>query len=209
MKTISTTTAIAAFALVTLAKLTSAQDWRDDRFTLSSATFADGATTLPLSMIYNYPVSGSNSCSLGGGTGLDQSPQLSWTHAPRRTHSFVVTTFDVTAGVTHWGMYNIPASITELPENAGVAGSSYGPQVVNVFGDLSYDGPCPPANYPPNVHHYVFTVYALDTDLDLPGSANFPASALTLYRGLEEAGRAGHILASASITGLYSTTPGS
>jgi phosphatidylethanolamine-binding protein (PEBP) family uncharacterized protein len=77
-------------------------------------------------------------------------------------------------------MYNILPTITKLPENAGVAGSAYGQQVSNVNGDLSYDGPCPLANYPPSVHHYVFTVYALDQELELLSSTNFPARGHTL-----------------------------
>ena len=197
---------IAAFGFLALANFASAQDWQKERFQVSSTTFENN-TTLPLSMIYNYQFNGSNVCSINGSPGGDESPELSWTNAPRRTASFVVIAFDTVAGVTHWGMYNIPATTTQLPENAGVAGSTYGQQVVNVFGDLSYDGPCPPANYPPNVHKYVFTVYALDKELQLPSSTDFPATALTLFRALLEAERHGHILASASITGLYSTTP--
>jgi phosphatidylethanolamine-binding protein (PEBP) family uncharacterized protein len=110
-------------------------------------------------------------------------------------------------------MYNISSAITEPPENAGITGSSYGKQVINIYGsagssaDRNYGGPCPPPNYPPNVHRYVFTLYALDMDLRLSSSANFPPTALALYRALVWAGQKGHILASASITGLYSTTP--
>lgn len=59
-------------------------------------------------------------------------------------------TFD-TLGFTRRGMYNIPPTITMLPENAGVTGSAYGQQVSNVNGDLRYDGPCPPPNFPPTV----------------------------------------------------------
>jgi Raf kinase inhibitor-like YbhB/YbcL family protein len=132
---------------------------------------------------------------------------------PRGTHTFAVTVFDTTAGVVHWGMYNISTTTTELPQNASVTGSSYGSQVINTYcsagtnADLNYGGPCPPADYPPNVHHYVFTIYALDKDLNLPSSADFPPTALMLYRALVEAGSSGHVLASASITGLYSITP--
>jgi Raf kinase inhibitor-like YbhB/YbcL family protein len=119
-----------------------------------------------------------------------------------------VVAYDTTASFTHWGMYNISPTAAGLPENAGVAGSRYGDQIVNdFFVGAEYDGPCPPANVQPFVHHYVFTVYALDIVLRLPSPANFPASAETLYQALIEAGRAGHILQSASITGLYSTTP--
>jgi len=98
------------------------------KFQLSSTTFTDGGT-LPLVTVYNncpaYP---------GGG---DQSPELSWTKAPGGTRSFVVVTYDVTASFTHWGMYNISSKTKELPLNAGVAGSMYGTQVSNDFGDLS------------------------------------------------------------------------
>jgi len=176
-------------------------------FQLSSTTFTNGAT-LPLSMINNNIVNGSNTCSLDGSPGGNQSPELSWTSAPRRTASFVVTAYDTTAAFTHWGMYNISATATGLPENAGVAGSTYGQQILNDFyvGD-EYDGPCPPAGYRPYAHHYVFTVYALDIVLQLPGSANFPANAETLYQALIRAGIAGHILAKSSISGFYSTTP--
>jgi phosphatidylethanolamine-binding protein (PEBP) family uncharacterized protein len=104
-------------------------------------------------------------------------------------------------------MYNISGSANGLPQNAGVAGSPYGPQILNDFEAAEeYDGPCPPANVAPYVHQYVFTVYALNIELELPGSANFPANAET-YRALIAAGRWQHILASASLTGFYSTTP--
>jgi phosphatidylethanolamine-binding protein (PEBP) family uncharacterized protein len=109
-------------------------------------------------------------------------------------------------------MYNISPSLRGLPQNAGVPGSKYGQQVNNDFvsgglGGAQYDGPCPPPGVPPVVHRYVFTVYALRTLLDLPSSANFPANAATLYQALVQAGEDGDILESASITGLYSTTP--
>ena len=71
-----------------------------------------------------------------------------------------------------------------------------------------YDGPCPPAGYAPEIHHYVFTVYALSTTLVLPGSANFPANGETLYHALIAAGEQGQILGHASLTALYSSTPG-
>jgi len=176
-------------------------------FQLSSTTFTNGAT-LPISMINNIIVKGSNFCSIDGSAGGNQSPELSWTNAPRRTVSFVVTAYDTTAAFTHWGMYNISSSATGLPENAGVAGSTYGHQIVNdFFVGAEYDGPCPPANVKPYAHHYVFTVYALDIILQPPRSANFPANAETLYQALIRAGRSGHILTSSSIAGFYSTTP--
>lgn len=180
----------------------------DDAFQLTSMTFQNGST-LPISMIDNIVQNGSNTCSVDGSTGGDQSPELSWTHAPRGTRSFGVVLYDITAAFTHWGMYNISSSATGLPANAGIAGSTYGSQIVNDFGDPNYDGPCPPKTATPYVHRYVFTVYALDTDLHLfSASTNFPANSETLYHALIEAGRRGHILETASLTGFYSAVPG-
>ena len=196
----------AAIVAVTLSLSNPANAQDDKRFEVHSATFKND-TTLPLSMVDNIVVNGTNACSLDGSPGGNQSPQLSWTNAPADTRSFVVVLFDPTASFAHWGMYNIAANATGLPANAGAAGSTYGVQVFNDFPDQNYDGPCPPPNFPPNVHHYVFTVYALASELDLPSSANFPANADTLFRALLQAAERRDVLASASITGFYSTTP--
>jgi len=187
------------FALASLSTVLAQQsgadsDWQH-KFQITSTTFTNGGD-LPLSMIL-----GSNYCTYVSG-GQDQSPALSWKHAPRGTRSFVVTMYDATAAFTHWGMYNISPKTTELPENAGVSGSTYGQQVFNDFYlGPEYDGPCPPNNYTPYVHDYVITVYALDTCLDLPSSApNWPANGETLYRAMFD-----HVLDRASIHGHYST----
>lgn len=178
-------------------------------FKVTSTTFSN-EQTLPIVTINNILNSSRvNSCSINGAPGGDQSPQLSWGGAPGATRSYVVVLYDVTAAFTHWGMYNIPASVTSLPQGAGVAGSQFGQQIVNdFFAGAQYDGPCPPANVAPFTHQYVFTVYALDTMLSLPSSANFPATAETLYQALIAAGHEHHIMGTASLTGLYSTTPG-
>lgn len=179
-----------------------------DGFQLHSAEFSQDGTP-PLSMILNNSTNNVNACTASGAAGLDQSPQLYWNGAPRGTRSFVVVLYDTTAAFTHWGMYNISGNANGLPQNAGVAGSSYGSQVYNDFYyGQEYDGPCPPAGYAPEVHHYVFTVYALSTTLNLPASANFPADAETLYQALIAAGENDQILGHANLTALYSSTPG-
>lgn len=61
-----------------------------------------------------------------------------------------------------------------------------------------YDGPCPPWN-DSIVHHYVFTVYALDLDR-VPVEGRFGGA--DVRRAIE-----GHVLASASITGTYTLNP--
>lgn len=179
-----------------------------DGFQLHSTTFSPDVTP-PLSMILNNATNNVNACTASGAAGLDQSPELFWTGAPWGTRSFVVVLYDTTAAFTHWGLYNIPANVHELPQNAGVAGSSFGPQIMNDFYyGQEYDGPCPPAGYAPEIHHYVFTVYALSTTLNLPSSANFPANDETLYHALIAAGEHGQILGQSSLTALYSSTPG-
>jgi Raf kinase inhibitor-like YbhB/YbcL family protein len=176
-------------------------------FQLTSSTFTSGST-LPISMINNIVEDAVNICSIDGSTGGNESPELSWTNAPAGTKTFVVVLYDTTAAFTHWGMYNIAGTATGLPQNAGVPNSPYGSQILNDFeAAFSYDGPCPPANVAPFAHHYQFTVYALNTTLTLSSSPNFPANAETLYHALIAAGRYHHILGSASLFGLYSTTP--
>jgi len=68
----------------------------------------------------------------------------------------------------------------------------------------AYDGPCPPPQFMPTSHEHVFTVYALDMVLPtLPSYGDFPPGAEALYHALIAAGRGGHILKSASITGFF------
>jgi Raf kinase inhibitor-like YbhB/YbcL family protein len=203
VKKSSIATCVLAISIFALLPLAWAQDQRSTnaggdsshKLRITSTTFSDGGT-IPLSMVWNL-------CLAYPG-GANQSPQLSWSGAPNRTRSFVVVAYDVTASFTHWGMYNIAASTTSLPVNAGIAGSTYGAQVSNDFGDLSYDGPCPPTTLSPVSHQYVFTVYALDVTLPtLPTYGDFPPGAEALYHALIAAGRNRDILASASVSGFF------
>ncbi len=63
---------------------------------------------------------------------------------------------------------------------------------------FGYDGPCPPWN-DSIVHHYVFTVYALDIDR-VPVEGKFTGA--DVRRAIE-----GHVLAQAQFTGTYTLTP--
>jgi Raf kinase inhibitor-like YbhB/YbcL family protein len=172
------------------------EEVRDHRFQVTSDTFSDGGT-LPSSMVYDQ-------CSAYPGGG-NRSPELSWTDAPRHTLSFIVVAYDVTASFTHWGMYDIAPATTELPENAGIAGSTFGFQVHTDFSrsNLKYDGPCPPPQLNPPSHEYVFTVYALDSAPTVPSFGDFPPGAETLLQTLLRAGRRGHVLGAASISGFF------
>lgn len=88
----------------------------------------------------------------------------------------------------HWLVWNIPATISGIAE-ASVPESAV--QGTNDFGKTSYGGPCPPSG----THHYIFELYALNSLLDLPGSAK--------VQDLQNAMK-GHVLASRKLTGLYS-----
>lgn len=61
-----------------------------------------------------------------------------------------------------------------------------------------YDGPCPPWN-DEIVHHYIFTLYALDIE-KLPLEGRFGGAEV-------RAAMQGHILAEASLTGTYTLNP--
>ena len=63
---------------------------------------------------------------------------------------------------------------------------------------FGYDGPCPPWN-DSIVHHYIFTLYALDI-------ARVPVNGKFTGQQVRDAIR-GSILAEAQITGLYTLNP--
>jgi Raf kinase inhibitor-like YbhB/YbcL family protein len=199
----------ASAAVIGLTGVGPSSAWDDDHhhhMTLHSATVTDGGT-LPLSMINAIPgANGQNSCTASGAAGGNESPQLTWRHAPHETRSFVVIAYDVTAQFTHWMMYNIPADTTSLPANSGTPGSVYGVQNGNDFFQPNCSGPCPPTTLKPFSHEYQFTVYALDRFLPVvPTFGDFvPAGPQGLYQELIEASRHGHVLASASIAGNFS-----
>ena len=127
-------------------------------FTITSPDFRDDRP-LPVSAMANAPAFG---CS-----GQNQAPTLRWTNVPAGTRSFAFTMNDVDApvagGFHHWIVYNIPASVTELVGH----GQNPFSEGTNSFGTIGYGGPCPPADG--QVHHYVFTVYALSV-AQVPGT---------------------------------------
>lgn len=105
-----------------------------------------------------------------GCTGDNQSPQLSWSNAPKGTKSFAVTIYDVNAptgsGWWHWVVFDIPADVNELVANAGNIDLNLAPkdaiQSITNYGVAGYGGPCPPQGH--GLHEYTITVHALKTD---------------------------------------------
>lgn len=102
--------------------------------------------------------------------GQDVSPEVSWSGAPSDTKSFVVTLYDPDAptgsGFWHWAVSNIPATVTELPQNAGDPSNANLPagtvQIPNDARAKQYIGAAPPKGH--GVHHYFLTVWALDIE---------------------------------------------
>ncbi len=103
-----------------------------------------------------------------GCSGANLAPTIDWSNVPSGTESFAFVISDVDAPVAgffhHWIVYNIPANVTSL---AGHGSDPYS-EGTNDYGFVGYGGPCPPADG--QTHHYVFTVYALDTT-SIPGTA--------------------------------------
>ena len=63
-----------------------------------------------------------------------------------------------------------------------------------------YRGPGAPATGPR--HHYMFEIYALDIKLDVQPAADAFETRANVFRAMQ-----GHVLAQASITGLYTLNP--
>ena len=102
---------------------------------------------------------------------------------------------DAPAGTyTHWILYNIPGERRELP--AGIASGTELPggeiQGTNSNGKTGYTSPCPSPRG--STHRYVFTLFALDTQLDLSGIVD----ASTLRNAM-----VGHVRGTGQLIGTY------
>jgi Raf kinase inhibitor-like YbhB/YbcL family protein len=88
----------------------------------------------------------------------------------------------------HWVVWNVPPD-AELPEgwDPEADGASEG---TNDFGERGYGGPAPPDRE----HTYRFRLFALDTTLDLPASADKEDLKVAM---------SGHVIAEAKLEGTY------
>jgi Raf kinase inhibitor-like YbhB/YbcL family protein len=128
--------------------------------------------------------------------GENQSPSLYWTGAPPTAMAFalLVQDLDVVGEVfVHWLLFNIPADINQLP--AAMPRLDYFElgtvQARNSFERIGYDGPCPS---PGKLHHYRFTLFALDAPLGM-GALTPPAEVIDAIET--------HTLDQATLVGTY------
>ena len=91
-------------------------------------------------------------------------------------------------GITHWVLYNIGGSVSELRE----AEKSY-TSGNNSFGKPGYGGPMPPELH--GVHHYYFWLLALRAETKLPASLSMQ----DLFAQIEP-----HVLGMNRLIGTYS-----
>lgn len=91
---------------------------------------------------------------------------------------------------THWVLFNIPPETLVIPE-----GGTVGTSGANTRNEARYTGPCPPPEYEPTTHRYLFKLYALDTVLELETGAS---------KEDVESAMQNHILDRAELMGTYS-----
>ncbi|MBU7017373.1 MAG: YbhB/YbcL family Raf kinase inhibitor-like protein [Theionarchaea archaeon] len=118
--------------------------------------------------------------------GENINPPLRIECIPKGTKSLVLFIEDMDSLIGVWVhsvWFNIPPSETIENSLSGVMGT-------NDFNQQSYNGPCPSTLG----HTYVFTVYALDTFLNLNSDAKKP----DVEKAME-----GHILAKGKLEGIY------
>lgn len=123
--------------------------------------------------------------------GNNINPPLEISGVPTATKSLALTVIDPDAphgDFTHWLIWDIPPSIQKIDANSAPHQATQG---ANGTGAIGYTGPCPPSG----THRYIFSLYALDTMLNLATSIK----ADELISALK-----GHILEKAELVGTFS-----
>ncbi|HYJ96105.1 MAG TPA: YbhB/YbcL family Raf kinase inhibitor-like protein, partial [Vicinamibacterales bacterium] len=135
--------------------------------------------------------------------GEQVSPALTWTNTPAGTVSFVLHMHDIDVArnktlddQAHWVVWNIPGTATGLPEGVPKGETlADGSHQISASGPV-YRGPGAPATGP--LHHYVFEIIALDTKLDVMGTADAFETRAAVMKALQ-----GHVLGKATYVGLF------
>jgi len=117
-------------------------------------------------------------------SGRITSPPITWAGAPAGTKSFALVVDDADAPITpyvYWVVFDIGPGTSTLLEGQLPPGAL---QAKGTAGYDHYDAPCPGASG----HSYRFTVYALNTVLNLPNGTSLESAwqaiaAATIGRG--------------------------
>jgi Raf kinase inhibitor-like YbhB/YbcL family protein len=157
------------------------------KLTLQSTAFADGQ---PIPLTYS-------------GYGDYKSPPLSWSGVPKGTRELALILHDPDVPLdrfgVHWVFYNIPVAAKGLPVGLPTTPTLTAPatlkgatQGINALKRVGYLPPRPFAGS--GLHHYTFTLYALDADLPLEEGLTKDA----LLAAMKD-----HIIGEGSLVGLF------
>ena len=151
-------------------------------FTLSSTSFQDGGVIPD-----KYTQASPNPVS----------PELEWVNVPAGTVSYVLLMHDPDNApqkhlmdTLHWMMFNIPASVTKLPEGVPAEATLPDGSVQLKTRNVGFMGPGARGIY----HHYTLELFALDTKLSLGPDAT---------RQQVQDAMDGHILGKAVVEGRF------
>ena len=152
-------------------------------FTLSSTSFQDGGV---------IPDKYTQANTAGA-----ISPELEWVNVPAGTVSYVLLMHDpdnssqkTMTDTLHWMMFNIPASVTKLPEGVPADATLPDGSVQLKTRTVGFMGPGARGIY----HHYTIELFALDTKLSLGPDAT---------RQQVQDAMSGHIVGKAVVEGRF------
>jgi Raf kinase inhibitor-like YbhB/YbcL family protein len=158
------------------------------KFSLTSPAFSDGEV-----------IPSQYTCE-----GVNTNPPFYINNIPEGTKSFALTMYDPDVPTQvlpqgffdHWVVFNIPVSTNRIE-----ASTTVGTLGNNGSNKPSYTGPCPPSQYEPKEHRYIFTLYALDADLNLATGATREQVESAIENGTST-----KLLGKAILTGKYQKT---
>ena len=140
----------------------------------TSDTLPDDSFTSSMSLTLTSPEfeEGSTIPKLYTCDGENISPPLNITGVPEGTESLILVMDDPDIPMEiksergiekfdHWALYNIPPDTSMIS-----ADTDTGTNGLNGRGEEAYTGPCPPTQYEPTEHRYVFRLYAVSGQLN-------------------------------------------
>jgi phosphatidylethanolamine-binding protein (PEBP) family uncharacterized protein len=161
-------------------------------FTLTSPAFANMSGCGPMamaSMCARFPNE-----NISYKSQMNISPELNWTGVPAGTMSFAVVLQDLSNGLAHWVLWNIPGNATMLAANVDKSDATppvpAGSQQAALGNGDGYFGPGSECNV------YEFVLYALSVPMFSPTSATDQAMVRTQLQALGN-----QILGQASLRG--------